>query len=168
LRRGWWRRVEAKETFEEIHDDIERRDVLSPQSQAKWLHQIFSCTFTYSEFFSASVFSADMSATDVKQTLKDAKIAIDSGQWSEVLTLTAQVLGLPNQNGSIELDPDAALAECLNFSKPIPKDLLGLYYQSLVFRGMACSNEAKSLEKGLQSENLSDKAKKDSILTIST
>jgi tetratricopeptide (TPR) repeat protein len=104
-----------------------------------------------------------MSAAEVKQALKDAKLAIDAGNWVEVGVLTAQLLGLGPTNGQNQIDADAPLAECLLSSKAISKDLLPLYYQALVFRGMGCSNEAKTLDKSALAENVSDRAKKDII-----
>lgn len=104
---------------------------------------------------------------DIKLALKDAKSHIDSSRWGDVLTLTAQMLGLP-ESGSHELDVDAVLSSGLTATKSIPKDLLAPWYQTLVFRGMACSNEAKTIEKSVVQENPQDKTKKDRTRDAST
>ena len=109
-----------------------------------------------------------MSAADLKQALKDAKAAIDASQWHEVLTITARILGLPDANGSNEFDPDADFAEYLTTSKAPPKDLSALWYQTLVFRGMALSNDAKNRDKALESETPAERAKKDKSRDSST
>lgn len=109
-----------------------------------------------------------MSAADLKQALKDAKAAIDASQWAEVITITARALGLPDQNGSNQFDPDADLAELLTSGKPAPKELSAIWYQTLVFRGMGLSNDAKNRDKASESETPAERAKNNKIRDSST
>lgn len=100
-----------------------------------------------------------MSASDIKQTLKDAKAAIDAANWGEVSRLTGQLLGIGETDGNKEVDPLAPFAAYLTTSKPLPKDVAALYYQTLVFRGMGKVQEAKNVEKDVVMEKSTERAR---------
>lgn len=109
-----------------------------------------------------------MSSSDVKQALKDAKAAIDASQWAQVVTITAGVLGLPDQNGSNEFDALASLSDFITSIKDASKELTPAWYQMLVFRGMGLSNEAKAIDKTAATETAAERAKSTKVPQAST
>lgn len=81
-----------------------------------------------------------MALSDAKKSLVAAKAAIDAKNWADVLQHTEQAMGLN------EVDPDefSPLRQALSADpSTLAKDVVPLLYQALVFRGMACYNEAK-------------------------
>lgn len=109
-----------------------------------------------------------MSAADLMQSVKDARAAVDSGNWVDAFSITARLLGLPDLNGSNQFDADADFAVYLTSSKAPPKDITPLLYHTLVFRGMALVNDAKKRDKTADSESPAERAKKEKSRDSST
>jgi hypothetical protein len=94
-----------------------------------------------------------MSLSDCKQGLKDAKLAIDGGNWAEVLRLTSLMLGLgPQTSDDSSSSPSCLLPFLGSSSSNVPKDTAPLLYQALLFRGLACFQTAKQADLSLAND----------------